>query len=163
TGKLMKRIPFEIPAIGEDGPRPGASSVPMMIKLDPAGKLAYVGLSHSGLVATIDLERAEVAGYYKGGTKPEPLEIYSKSPDRIASPSYLAQKSPRLGGHARGWYEGVARGQPFRLPRRVDPARDGIGLAAARPVIYSTRGRAAGSMDFEREFLPFIESAIPEE
>lgn len=81
---------------------------------------------------------------------------------------HLAEKYERLGGRDRGFYTGKGKnGNKYKLPRRVNPKKDGTRFAArfkrhfASKRQFKKQGVEPGSMKFEA-FLKMIEASVPE-
>lgn len=160
--RQIGKVEFEVTKCDAKTRKPlSASSVPMQIVTPPGSPYLYVANSHSDIVSVVDTRSLDVVGYYKAGTKPDPMAWFA-GPATLARYPHLEEKYPALGGTNRGTYSGAgSKGSFYELPRRVDPAVDGTRLAARFPARFDVKGGACSmSMD---EFLTMIEATIPAE
>lgn len=158
----LLRLPMDLTRIGPSGQPEPKTSVPMAIELHPEQPLAYVANSHSGVVSVFDTQALEVVGYYKAGTKPDPLALVLDAPATIDAAAWPAMaEHTTLGGAPRGVYATGKAGAQAVLPRRVDAALDGTRFAAHLPVHFPEAATAApGSVPLDA-FLARVERSIP--
>lgn len=158
----LLRLPMDLTRIGPSGQPEPKTSVPMAIELHPEQPLAYVANSHSGVVSVFDTQALEVVGYYKAGTKPDPLALVLDAPASVDAAAWPAMaEHTTLGGAPRGVYATGKPGAQAVLPRRVDAALDGTRFAAHLPVHFPEAATAApGSVPLD-EFLTRVERSIP--
>ncbi len=164
TRRERTRLPMDLTRIGTAGAPEAKTSVPMEIELHPTEPLAYIANSHSGIVSVFDTAKLEVVGYYKAGTKPDPLAMVVDPPSRIDAALWPAMaEHTTLGGAPRGVYPTGRAGAAAVLPRRVDPATDGTRFASHLPIHFPEAATAEpGSLTLD-QLLARIERTIPAE